>query len=171
LDSGKEGLVGYVERHLLPDERVLYKTRLHWILLAKPALLLAASLIAIGWSWRMEAPRAVLYLEAAVAGVGFLWALVRYIEMMTSEFAATSVRLILKVGLIARYTTELSISKWNPSGSRKASSAACSTSVTLRSPAPVAPERSSSGSKTPSPSAITCRWRRFRRTAVGANGA
>jgi uncharacterized membrane protein YdbT with pleckstrin-like domain len=110
-DSGKEGLVGYVERHLLPDERVLYKTRLHWILLLKPALLLAASLIAIGWSWRMEAPRAVLYLEATVAGVGFLWGLVRYIEMMTSEFAVTSVRLILKVGLIARYTTELLISK------------------------------------------------------------
>src|SRR5947209_18329914 len=30
--------VGYVERHLLPEERVLYKTRLHWILYFKPLL-------------------------------------------------------------------------------------------------------------------------------------
>jgi uncharacterized membrane protein YdbT with pleckstrin-like domain len=103
--------VGYVERHLLPDERVLYKTRLHWILLLKPSLLVAASLIAIGFSWRMDAPRAVLYLGAAAAVAGLLWGLVRFIEMMTSEFAVTNVRLILKVGLIARYTTELLISK------------------------------------------------------------
>ena len=103
--------MGYVERHLLPDERVLYKTRLHWILLLKPTLLLAASLITVGWSWRTDAPRAVLYVGAVAGVVGLLWGLVRYIEMMTSEFAVTSVRLILKVGLIARYTTELLISK------------------------------------------------------------
>jgi len=30
--------VGYVERHLLADERVLYKTRLHWVLYLKPLL-------------------------------------------------------------------------------------------------------------------------------------
>ena len=30
--------MGYVERHLLPDERVLYKTRLHWILYLKALL-------------------------------------------------------------------------------------------------------------------------------------
>ncbi len=28
--------MGYVERHLLPNERVLYKTRVHWILFTKP---------------------------------------------------------------------------------------------------------------------------------------
>jgi len=32
IDGGILRLVGYVERHLLPNERVLYKTRLHWIM-------------------------------------------------------------------------------------------------------------------------------------------
>jgi uncharacterized membrane protein YdbT with pleckstrin-like domain len=111
--------VGYVERHLLPDERVLYKTRLHWILLLKPSLLVLLGLVIMGFSWWadglsawwMEAPSALRYLGGAVAVAGLVWVFVHYVEMMTSEFAVTTVRLILKVGLIARYTTELLISK------------------------------------------------------------
>jgi uncharacterized membrane protein YdbT with pleckstrin-like domain len=103
--------VGYVERHLLPDERVLYKTRLHWALLVKPVLLILAGLIVLVLSWWMEAPPIVLYLSAAAAAVGLVWALVRYVEIMTSEFAVTTIRLILKVGLVARYTTELLIAR------------------------------------------------------------
>jgi uncharacterized membrane protein YdbT with pleckstrin-like domain len=103
--------VGYVERHLLPDERVLFKTRLHWLLLLKPSLLAFVGLVGMALSWRMEAPPVIVYLAAAAAMAGVLWTLIRYIEMMTSEFAVTSVRLILKVGLIARYSTELLISK------------------------------------------------------------
>lgn len=40
-----------------------------------------------------------------------MWALVHYVEMMTSEFAITSSRLIFKVGRISRYTTELLLVK------------------------------------------------------------
>ena len=49
--------MGYVERHLLPKERVIYKTRLHWILFAKPvmATLLAFALcVAAGAATRIE---------------------------------------------------------------------------------------------------------------------
>jgi len=103
--------VGYVERHLLPEERVLYKTRLHWILMLRPFLLIALGLLATGFAWWMEAPLALWYAGAAIAVAGLGWGLVRYVEMMTSEFAVTTVRLILKVGLVARYTTELLIAK------------------------------------------------------------
>ncbi|PYO26545.1 MAG: MFS transporter permease, partial [Candidatus Rokuibacteriota bacterium] len=99
--------MGYVERHLLPDEQVLYKTRLHWILLLRPSLLIALGLVTVAVAWRMDAPPAVRYLGGAAAVAGLLWGLVHYIEMMTSEFAVTTIRLILKVGLVARYTTEL----------------------------------------------------------------
>jgi uncharacterized membrane protein YdbT with pleckstrin-like domain len=111
--------VGYVERHLLPDERVLYKTRLHWILLLKPSVLVLLGLGIMASSWWAEglsaqwvdAPSVLRYLGGAAAVAGLLWLLMHYVEMMTSEFAVTTVRLILKVGLIARYTTELLISK------------------------------------------------------------
>jgi uncharacterized membrane protein YdbT with pleckstrin-like domain len=103
--------VGYVERHLLPDERVAYKTRLHWILFVKPVLLtLFGAALAVVLSWVPEPPW-LWYLGLAVAVPGALWWLVRWIEVATSEFAVTSMRLIFKVGLVARYTTELMLSK------------------------------------------------------------
>ncbi|MGH7358199.1 MAG: PH domain-containing protein [Candidatus Rokuibacteriota bacterium] len=103
--------MGYVERHLLPNERVIYKTRLHWILFARPALvtLVGAGLsVAIGaltglpWLWYLS-------LVVVVAGLG--WATTHAVELLTSEFAVTNTRLIFKVGLIGRYTTELLLGK------------------------------------------------------------
>ncbi len=42
---------------------------------------------------------------------GALWWAIRWLEMMTSEFAVTSVRLVFKGGLVARNTTEMLLSK------------------------------------------------------------
>ena len=103
--------MGYVERHLLPNERVVYKTKLHWILFAKPALLTLLGLVltvALGvwtrleWLWYAS-------LLVILAGVG--WGAVHAGELLTSEFAVTTTRLIFKVGLIGRYTTELLLGK------------------------------------------------------------
>jgi uncharacterized membrane protein YdbT with pleckstrin-like domain len=104
--------VGYVERHLLPDERVLFKTRLHWLHFGKPLLatvvgVLAASFLYFGqvdppWLW---------YVGLAIAVAGGAWLIARWVEWGTSEFAVTSLRLIFKGGLVGRYTTELLLSK------------------------------------------------------------
>jgi uncharacterized membrane protein YdbT with pleckstrin-like domain len=104
--------VGYVERHLLPRERVLYTTRLHWVLFAKPILAMVAG-VALTWLlYRGVADPPWLWQTGVVlAATGVLWLIVRWIEWETSEFAVTSVRLIFKVGLVARYTTELLLSK------------------------------------------------------------
>jgi uncharacterized membrane protein YdbT with pleckstrin-like domain len=103
--------VGYVERHLLADERVLYKTRLHWVLYLKPLLLtLAGVALAVALA-QVADPPWLWYLGGAVAVAGLAWWLVRWVEVTTSEFAVTSMRLIFKVGLVARYTTELLLAK------------------------------------------------------------
>jgi uncharacterized membrane protein YdbT with pleckstrin-like domain len=103
--------LGYVERHLLPNERVIYKTRLHWILFARPALATLAGLVVTvaigavtGLEWLWYAGLVVL-----VAGLG--WVALHAVELLTSEFAVTTTRLIFKVGLIGRYTTELLLGK------------------------------------------------------------
>jgi uncharacterized membrane protein YdbT with pleckstrin-like domain len=103
--------VGYVERHLLPGERVIYKTRLHWVLFARPTLVTLAGTVltvtigaatGIVWLWYVS-------LVVVVAGLG--WAGTHAVELLTSEFAVTTTRLIFKVGLIGRYTTELLLGK------------------------------------------------------------
>jgi uncharacterized membrane protein YdbT with pleckstrin-like domain len=103
--------VGYVERHLLPNEQVIYKTRLHWILFAKPALvtLLGIALtVALGSATRVEW---LWYASLVVLITGLGWAATHAVELLTSEFAVTTTRLIFKVGLIGRYTTELLLGK------------------------------------------------------------
>jgi uncharacterized membrane protein YdbT with pleckstrin-like domain len=103
--------VGYVERHLLPNERVVYKTRLHWILFARPALVTLVGLVLtvalgvvtqVAWVW---------YLSLLVIVAGLIWSAIHAVELLTSEFAVTTTRLIFKVGLMARYTTELLLGK------------------------------------------------------------
>jgi uncharacterized membrane protein YdbT with pleckstrin-like domain len=114
LSSGRapEGAtVGYVERHLLPNERVIYKTKLHWILFAKPAFLTLLGLVlavALGALVRMER---LWYLGLLVIVAGLVWGAIHAVELLTSEFAVTTTRLIFKVGLIGRYTTELLLGK------------------------------------------------------------
>jgi len=103
--------VGYVERHLLAGERVVYKTRLHWVLFVKPALVVLAGVILMVLLRQVQDPRWLWIFGAAVALLGIVWAFVHYVEVMTSEFAVTTSRLILKVGLISRYTTELLLAK------------------------------------------------------------
>ena len=103
--------MGYVERHLLPGERVLYRTRLHWVLFIKPALVVLTGAVLMAVLRGVPDPRWPWMLGAAVTAVGLAWALVHYVELMTSEFAVTTTRLIFKVGLISRYTTELLLAR------------------------------------------------------------
>lgn len=104
--------MGYVERHLLPHERVLYTTRLHPVLFAKPVLAMAGGVVLTWLLYRgVKDPPWLWQVGGGVAAAGVLWLIVRWIEWETSEFAVTSVRLIFKVGLVAQYTTELLLSK------------------------------------------------------------
>lgn len=103
--------MGYVERHLLPGERVLYKTRLHWVLFGKSALVTLAGIALMALLRRVPDPPWLWMVGGVVTAVGLVWVLVNYIEMMTSEFGVTTSRLIVKVGLISRYTTELLLAR------------------------------------------------------------
>jgi uncharacterized membrane protein YdbT with pleckstrin-like domain len=107
--------MGYVERHLLPGERVLYKTRLHWVLFARPALvfLIGAGLtVAVRYmEAQLEAARWAGWIGLGIMAIGLFWGFVHWVELRTSEFAVTTTRVIFKVGLVARYTTELLLSK------------------------------------------------------------
>jgi uncharacterized membrane protein YdbT with pleckstrin-like domain len=104
--------MGYVERHLLPGERVLYKTRLHWILFVRSALLVLIGLaLAVALYRSVPDPPWLWWIGPAIVLIGLGFGLIHWVELMTSEFAVTTTRVIFKVGLIARYTTELLLAK------------------------------------------------------------
>lgn len=78
--------MGYVDDHLMPNERVVYRTTLHWIMFLGPAL---ASLVLIGLPWLIAA----------------------WVKYRSSEFAVTDKRLIVKTGFIQRQTSEMLLQK------------------------------------------------------------
>ena len=89
----------------------MYKTRLHWALFLKPALMVLGGIALMVVLRRVQDPPWLWMIGAGVTLIGLGWGMVHYVELMTSEFAVTSSRLILKVGLISRYTTELLLTK------------------------------------------------------------
>jgi uncharacterized membrane protein YdbT with pleckstrin-like domain len=97
--------MSYVDKSLLPDERVTYRTHLHKIIFVWPAVvaLFAVTLLLVG-SW-LAGVGTLLLVAAIISELG-IW--VRY---TTSEFAVTNRRVIIKVGLLSRRTLEMMLSK------------------------------------------------------------
>ena len=90
--------MGYIESNLLPDEKIVYKARLHWIIFWKPCALVFLGAI-------------FLFIQPIVGGVviliGLLAFLAPVIDYATSEFGVTNKRVIIKVGFLRRKTLEL----------------------------------------------------------------
>jgi uncharacterized membrane protein YdbT with pleckstrin-like domain len=90
--------LGYVDSSLLPDEQIVYKATLHWTIFWQCWVII---LIGI----------ASLIFQPIVGGliifVGLLVGLRKFIEYKTSEFAVTTKRVIIKVGVFRRRTLEL----------------------------------------------------------------
>ncbi len=95
--------MGYVESNLLPSEQVTYRAKLHWIIYGLPVIVwLIAVAVAVGGG-AMAA--------AVVAAVGVVLWLPPWIRSISSEFAITNKRVLIKVGLIRRHSLELLLQK------------------------------------------------------------
>ncbi|HEV2290167.1 MAG TPA: PH domain-containing protein [Candidatus Acidoferrales bacterium] len=113
--------MGYIDKNLVPDETVIYETRLHWIvmlghmivgilLLALPGLILIVYAltqkgIAVGNAHLMEAGGAALLL----CGVATIFA--GMLRRNATEMAVTNRRVVIKKGLASRTTIEMLLNK------------------------------------------------------------
>lgn len=98
--------MGYIENNLLPDEQIIYKTKLHNIIFLRPFIFLL-----IG----------ILLFSTDIVGIpiGTFIILFLFIPMLinafivkaTSEFIVTNKRIVIKVGWISRRVLELFNSK------------------------------------------------------------
>lgn len=99
--------MGYVDRNLLPEEHVVYRTRLHWLVYVVPVAIMligVAAFIALTKEGDTRAGEIVGAIPFAF-GLG-LW-FVRWLRVHTSEFAVTSKRVVIKLGVMRRKTLEL----------------------------------------------------------------
>jgi uncharacterized membrane protein YdbT with pleckstrin-like domain len=91
--------MSYVDNSLIPDEQVVFRTRLHLIIFFVPIVLLAISVCLFIYTVPVAAE--------TVLAVAVLWFLVKYVDYASSEFAVTNKRVIIKVGVLRRRTVEM----------------------------------------------------------------
>ena len=97
----------YVDKVLLPGEKVLYRASVHWIGYATAVFIFVLA-IPLGLS---DHDRFGLFLSIALTIIAVLKWLAAWIERATTEIALTTQRLIYKTGLIRSDTTEISLAK------------------------------------------------------------
>lgn len=112
--------MSYVEKHLIDGEKVVYETRLHWTVLVAPfllGLLFAVPGIALlafsasrsgdkgaAGEFMMAVGAALLVGAVVCAGRGI-------VSRSATEMAVTNKRIVVKVGVAARRTIELLLSR------------------------------------------------------------
>jgi uncharacterized membrane protein YdbT with pleckstrin-like domain len=112
--------MSYVEKHLLDGEAIVYETRLHWIVLVGPVVLAALfGLTGVGMfvlSARATGDGSSAHGPLQMLGAAFfaiaLVFLVRGVLIRNAtEMTVTNKRVFIKVGLAARRTVELLLSR------------------------------------------------------------
>ncbi|MCB0342077.1 MAG: hypothetical protein H6626_13065 [Pseudobdellovibrionaceae bacterium] len=95
--------MGYVEKNLMNNERVMHKTKLNAVhVLALPAFFVVAGIV-------MVVSEFVFGVFLALAGL--FMAVTGFVNLMSSEFAVTNKRIVFKTGLVRRQTVELMLGK------------------------------------------------------------
>jgi len=93
--------VSYIDETLLPDEHVVYRTALHWIIFLRPVFVILVGLALL------IAFRKVPLVGAPVLLLGVLLLIAPLVAYWGTEFGVTNKRMIVKVGFIRRRTLEL----------------------------------------------------------------
>jgi uncharacterized membrane protein YdbT with pleckstrin-like domain len=92
--------VSYIGENLLPDEHVVYRAELHWIIFTRAALVLVAGLVLAFVPGIGQSGLVVLL-------VGVLMLVPPFVAYRTTELGVTNKRVIVKTGLVRRRPLEL----------------------------------------------------------------
>ncbi|MGO9485819.1 MAG: PH domain-containing protein [Rhodomicrobium sp.] len=99
----------YIERNLLPGERVMYRTNLHWVeyVVKMFWFLLAGIIVTIPLLIVYHSKEPLWLIASPIPIFGFIGFLVAKIVVITSEFGVTNNRVLVKVGFIRRHSLEI----------------------------------------------------------------
>lgn len=98
--------MSYIDRNLLPDERISFRTKKHLIIFLVPVILLILSFYAYQF---MHINFILQKIEWAIPVMVLLYLGSVTLEYITSEFVITNKRIIMREGFFFRHITELRI--------------------------------------------------------------
>ena len=100
--------MSYVDGNLLPDEQVVFRTRLHWKILIGPLLFAIVTLLPVGWLLMQGTWNNLVLIAPAI---GLLVLVIALIRRQSSDFAVTNKRVMMKTGVFSARSVELLLSK------------------------------------------------------------
>ncbi len=95
--------MGYVDSNLLPNEQVTYRARLHRIIYLFPVCVLTLAIVVAITGYG--------FLALGLGLIGLVLLVPPWIRSISSEFAVTNKRVLVKVGLVRRHSLELLLQK------------------------------------------------------------
>jgi len=95
--------MGYVDSNLLPNEQVTYRARLHRIIYLLPVCVLIVAIVVAITGYGL--------LALGLGLIGLVLLVPPWIRSISSEFAVTNKRVLVKVGLVRRHSLELLLQK------------------------------------------------------------
>jgi uncharacterized membrane protein YdbT with pleckstrin-like domain len=96
--------MSYINKILRKDETVVFETKFHWFKFIIPLLITLIIILNVKFSLEtLNISKIHFYLIAIPAS----YTIYRFIEWLTSEFAVTNRRVIIKYGFIFRQTFEI----------------------------------------------------------------
>jgi hypothetical protein len=112
--------MSYIDATLVPGERVVYETRLHWVVMLGHILFALVMVIAgvglfvylrMQTGLDMNLVRILIGLAALLAVTGVAAFIVGMARRNATEMAVTTRRVVIKIGLAARKTIEMLLNK------------------------------------------------------------
>jgi len=100
--------MSYIDSNLLEGERVVYRTRLHWLMFMGPVLFIVVILLPIAWFISTSAWSSYAWIPLGVAA---LILVATFIKWQSSDFAVTNKRVMMKVGVFHTRSIELLLGK------------------------------------------------------------
>jgi len=101
--------MSYIDRNLIEGERVVYRTRLHWLVFAMPILVTVVVLLPVAW-FLFDSPnwQGLTWVPLVVA---LLLLLPAFVKRQSSDFAVTNKRVMMKSGVMTTRSVELLLNK------------------------------------------------------------
>lgn len=96
--------MSYIDRNLLPDERILFRTKKHLIIFFYPVLWVIFSVYATSY---MSANPILFKLQWAPWALAAIFLTYTWLEYTFSEFAVTTKRVMMREGFFYRHANEL----------------------------------------------------------------
>ncbi len=111
--------MGYIEKNLVPGETVIYKTRLHWIVVVRPVLfglfVAAAGVALLIWQYethvRGGAQKAMLIGGIVLLALGGVTIISGLVRRNATEIAVSNMRVLIKSGMLERKSIEVLLPK------------------------------------------------------------